>query len=127
MAAILLLRRGSSPSTTQAEPYFNTEKNTLQIGTGTSTITLARMDSINTGSFYISGDITASNLSLGGNLSVAGNITFGGSLITLGDSDTDNIVISGELSSSLIPNNDTRLILVLQLIDIKIYIQFLLQ
>ena len=51
------------------------------------------------------GNISASNLQLSGNANIDGNITLGGT-ITLGDSDTDNIIISGELSSSIIPDAD---------------------
>lgn len=52
-----------------------------------------------------SGDITGSNLQLSGDANIDGNITLGGT-ITLGDADTDNIIISGELSSSIIPDAD---------------------
>jgi uncharacterized coiled-coil protein SlyX len=100
MAAILQLRRGTSPSTTISEPYFNTGLGTIQIGDGSTSITLVKIGS-NTGNVSLVG-----NLSITGNLTVSENITFGGNLITLGDANTDNIVISGELSSSLVPNND---------------------
>ena len=97
MAAILLLRRGTTPSTTQAEPYFNTQKETLQIGTGTGTVTLARMDTINTGSFLISGDISASNIL------VSENITLGGTIILGNNSSSDEIIVNASLSGSIIP------------------------
>lgn len=51
------------------------------------------------------GNISASNLQLSGNANIDGNITLGGT-ITLGDADTDNIILSGELSSSIIPDAD---------------------
>jgi len=97
MAAILLLRRGTTPSTTQTEPYFNTQKDTLQIGTGVGTVTLAKMDSINTGSFYISGNITASNIL------VSENITLGGTIILGDNSSSDEIIVNASLSGSIIP------------------------
>lgn len=51
------------------------------------------------------GNISASNLQLSGDANIDGNITLGGT-ITLGDANTDNIIISGELSSSIIPDAD---------------------
>ena len=106
MAATLKLRRGTStPSLVQSELFFNTTSNTLIVGDGSTNHTLVKIGS-NTGNINLTGDISASNLTLSGNATVNGNITFGGSLITLGDSDTDNIVFTGELSSSLIPNDD---------------------
>lgn len=51
------------------------------------------------------GNISASNLQLSGDANIDGNIVLGGT-ITLGDADTDNIILSGELSSSIIPDGD---------------------
>ena len=105
-AAILQIRRGTNASTSsivfsESELFYNQSKETLQISNGSNTlITLARLDRINTGSLSLTGDFTASNALF------TGDITFGGSLITLGNENTDNIVIGGELSSSIIPNND---------------------
>ncbi len=105
-AAILQIRRGTNASTSsivfsESELFYNQSKETLQISNGANTlITLARLDRINTGSLSLTGDFTASNALF------TGDITFGGSLITLGNENTDNIVIGGELSSSIIPNND---------------------
>ena len=100
MAAILKLRRGTSPSTTVAEPFFNTDSKTLQVGDGSSTVTLVRLG-LNTGSIEFTGDITASNVNLSGDITIGGNIF-------LGDGVADNIVVSGEFSSSLIPNDDNE-------------------
>lgn len=106
MAAILKLRRGTTtPTLVESELFFNTSTNTLVVGQSSGNHTLVKIGS-NTGDINLTGDITASNLLLSGNAKVDGNITFGGSLITFGDSDTDDIVFTGELSSSLIPNND---------------------
>jgi len=106
MAATLKLRRGTStPSLVQSELFFNTTSNTLIVGDGSLNHTLVKIGE-NTGNITLTGDISASNLTLSGNATVNGNITFGGSLITFGDSDTDDIVFTGELSSSLIPNDD---------------------
>ena len=100
MAAILKLRRGTSPSTTVAEPFFNTDSKTLQVGDGSSTVTLVRLG-LNTGSIEFTGDITASNVNLSGDITIGGNIF-------LGDGVADNIVVSGEFSSSLIPNDNNE-------------------
>jgi len=92
MAAILQLRRGttaSKPTLSAGEMYVNTTSQSLQVGIdGSNEITLAKLNSVNSGSFNVSGDIT-----LGGT-------------ITIGDATSDNIVINADLSSSLIPNND---------------------
>ena len=93
MAAILQLRRGTNSDLSSignlsiGELFYNTDKEVLQVGTGTSNITLSRLG-VNTGSIEFTGDIT-----LGGS-------------IFLGDADTDNIIIQGELSSSIIPDAD---------------------
>ena len=108
MAGILKLRRGnnselSSITLAQSEPFYNTSKHTLQLGTnGTGdTITLVKLGEINTGSLYLSGDLTASNARLSGDITIGGNIF-------LGDGVADNIVVSGEFSSSLIPNDNNE-------------------
>jgi hypothetical protein len=92
MAAILQLRRGttaSKPTLSAGEMYVNTTSQSLQVGIdGSTEITLAKLNSVNSGSFNVSGDIT-----LGGT-------------ITIGDTTSDNIVFNADLSSSLIPNND---------------------
>ena len=101
MAAILQLRRGTSNVTlTEGELYLHQVSGSIQFGSGSSQHTLVKIGS-NTGNVSLVGD-----LSITGNLTVSENITFGGSIITLGDANTDNIVISGELSSSLVPNDD---------------------
>jgi len=92
MAAILQLRRGTTalkPTLSAGEMYVNTTSQSLQVGIdGSTEITLAKLNSVNSGSFNVSGDIT-----LGGT-------------ITIGDTTSDNIVFNADLSSSLIPNND---------------------
>ena len=52
-----------------------------------------------------SGDISGSNLKLTGNANIQGNIVLGGN-INLGDANTDDIVISGEIKSNIIPDAD---------------------
>jgi hypothetical protein len=92
MAAILQLRRGTTaakPTLSAGEMYVNTTSQSLQVGIdGSTEITLAKLNSVNSGSFNVSGDIT-----LGGT-------------ITIGDNTVDNVVFNADLSSSIIPNND---------------------
>lgn len=60
-------------------------------------------------SISASGEITASNILATGNIHAVGDITFdGGSsgTITLGSGADDNIVISGDVNSHIIPNTD---------------------
>jgi hypothetical protein len=89
MAAILQIRRGTgSVSLTDGELYLNKTTQSLQIGSNEGIISLAKLNSVNSGSFNVSGDIT-----LGGT-------------ITIGDNTSDNLVVNADLSSSIIPNND---------------------
>jgi Ni,Fe-hydrogenase III small subunit len=51
------------------------------------------------------GDISASNLQLTGNANIDGNLVLGGN-ITIGDNTSDNIILGGEISSSIVPDAD---------------------
>ena len=123
--AVLIFKQGNYTETgslAYAEPIFFTDANTLIISGGVSTYTntevtpsisagrvgyrVATIDSINTGSFLVSGDVSASNLLLDGNATVRGNITMGGSGLDFGDASDDNVVFKADISSSFIPNND---------------------
>ena len=105
MAAILQLRQGStstyiSQGPNIAEPFFDTGSNILVVGkSGTEVIKLTKLDESNIGSFSITGDLTASNAILSGDITIGGNII-------LGDDVTDDITISGQLDSDLIPKTD---------------------
>jgi hypothetical protein len=116
MAAILQFRQGTKTSFITSgpyisEPFFDTDTNIIHIGvSGSSSITLTKLEDINSGSFSVSGDISGSNLYLSGDLTASnatlgGDITIGGNII-LGDSVTDDITISGQLDSNLIPKTD---------------------
>jgi len=77
---------------------------------GTTDNTLGNVD---TGAVQIDGGVgVAKNLTVGGNLNVQGYsefvgvATFKGGTINLGDSNTDNINVSGEFVSNLVPNTD---------------------
>ena len=66
------------------------------------------------GDLEIRGDVSGSSLStgsfgrleIGGDSSILGNVTIGGN-INIGDSDTDSLTISADLTSNLIPNTDS--------------------
>ena len=101
MAAIIQLRRGSSPSSlSYGEPFINDDSASLVVGLSGSgdIITLTKLEQKNYGNLWLDGDITASNIS------ASGDIRIGGQLF-LGDEASDNIVIQGSLSSSLIPES----------------------
>ena len=114
MAAILQFRQGSKSSFISSgpfisEPFFDTDTNIIHIGvSGSSTITLTKLEDINSGSFSVSGDISGSNLYLSGDITasntlLSGDITIGGNII-LGDQVQDTITISGQFDSNLIPS-----------------------
>tara|TARA_B110000459_G_scaffold177696_1_gene202438 strand:- start:1555 stop:5217 length:3663 start_codon:yes stop_codon:yes gene_type:complete len=105
MAAILQFRQGSKTSFISSgpyisEPFYDTDTNIIHIGkSGSDTITLVKLDEVNSGSLSLSGDLTASNATLSGDITIGGNII-------LGDDVTDDITISGQLDSNLIPKTD---------------------
>jgi hypothetical protein len=112
MAAILQLRRGTTPSTTISEPYFNTSLNTLQLGTGASTITLVKLGSNTgnitlTGNLSINGGISGSTLDITGNAKIDGNVQIGGNII-LGTGSNDIITVNAPFTGSLIPQEDAQ-------------------
>ena len=115
MAAILQFRQGSKSSFISSgpyvsEPFFDTDTNIIHIGvSGSSTITLTKLEHINSGSFSISGDYEGTNINLSGDLTasnalLSGDITVGGNLI-LGDQVQDNITVTGQFDSNLIPSS----------------------
>ena len=123
--AVLIFKQGNYTETgslAYAEPIFFTDANTLIISGGVSTYTntevspsitsgsvnyrVATIDAINTGSFLVSGDVSASNLLLDGNATIRGNITMGGSGLDFGDASDDNVVFKADISSSILPNDD---------------------
>ena len=100
MAALFQIRRGVSGSLSNGELYYNQTTQSLQLGTDTnSVITLAKLNETNSGSFRVSGDISASgNVFINGDTRIVGNLTFG-------DSNAfDTVTVVASLSSSLIPS-----------------------
>ena len=118
MAAILQFRQGSKASFISSgpyisEPFFDTDTNIIHIGvSGSSSITLTKLEDINSGSFSVSGDISGSSLYLSGDITasntlLSGDITIGGNII-LGDQVQDNITVSGQFDSDLIPSSSAQ-------------------
>jgi hypothetical protein len=57
------------------------------------------------GSFNLTGAISASSLNISGDTTIDGNLVLGGN-ITIGDSDTDTIVVAADFSGSIIPDGN---------------------
>ena len=56
------------------------------------------------GSFNLTGSISASSLNISGDTTIDGNLTLGGN-ITIGDANTDSISVTADFLSSLIPDS----------------------
>ena len=88
--------------------------NSVFIGIATfNDITDNTLGDANTGAVQIDGGLGINkNVTVGGNLNVQGYsefvgvVTFKGGTINIGDSNTDNINVSGEFISNLVPNTD---------------------
>ena len=80
----------------------------LQVTSGISTFyDTTQSTSATTGAVIINGGVgIAKNVNIGGNLTVTGTTTFNGGTITLGDADTDNVVFSADVDSSITPDDD---------------------
>jgi hypothetical protein len=61
-------------------------------------------NSQNSGSFNLTGAISASSLSISGDTTIGGNLTLGGN-ITIGDATTDVVTVTAGFSGSLIPDS----------------------
>ena len=106
----LKFRRGNtaqqSGSLAFGEPYFNTDFNTLVVGSTAGDVVLA---SAGTSSAFVgahvsaSGYVSASSLEITGNANIGGDVTIGGK-ITIGDNTSDTVTVVASLSSSLIPS-----------------------
>ena len=62
-------------------------------------------NSQNSGSFNLTGAISASSLSISGDTTIGGNLTLGGN-ITIGDTSTDSVTVTAQFSGSLIPDGN---------------------
>ena len=106
----LKFRRGNtaqqSGSLAFGEPYFNTDFNTLVVGSTAGDVVLA---SAGTSSAFVgahvsaSGYVSASSLEITGNANIGGDVTIGGK-IQIGDNTSDTVNVVASLSSSLIPS-----------------------
>ena len=81
-------------------------KKIIVSGSQASLNSVAVDSSVSAATITSTGDISGSNLKLTGDANIDGNIVLGGN-INLGDANTDNIIISGEISSSIIPDADS--------------------
>jgi hypothetical protein len=84
--------------TTNASTFnlFNADASTVNAFGAASTITIGAI---------LSGTTTIrNNLQVNGNLTVQGLSTLNGGTLTLGDSNTDNVVFGADVNSSIIPN-----------------------
>ncbi len=102
MASLFQIRRGSgSVDLNAGELYNNQTLRTLQMGVlDSSSVTLAKLNEQNSGSFDITG-----NLIVSGNTTIVGNLQFGST------SSVDTVTLLSEVSSSIIPytNNTFKL------------------
>ena len=100
MASLFQIRRGQSltGSLASGEIYYDMTSQSLALGLGSgNNIQLAKIDGINSGSFTVSGDITASNMYLSGDLRVSGSLI-------IGDTNVDTVTVVADFGSNLIPN-----------------------
>ena len=102
--AVFQIARGvTTSSLSNGELYYNTTNQALEVGSNISTIiTTAKLNESNTGSFKVSGDISASgNLFINGNARIVGHLTFG-------DSDAlDTVTVVANFGSDLIPSQSS--------------------
>ena len=103
MATLFQIRRGSgSVSLVDGEIYLHKGSGSLQVSMGSYPLTLAKVDSINSGSFSIIGDITASNAYFSGDVAISGNLF-------LGNTSGDNISVPGVFTTNLVPGGNGTL------------------
>lgn len=102
-SAILQFRRGIYINDLSlGEPFLDTATESLYIGGASNGFVIPTLGGINSGSLFLTGDISASNATFGGTVTISGDIVIGGSII-LGDNPVDVIELNGVLSGSLIP------------------------
>jgi len=80
----------------------------LQVTSGISTFyDTTQSTSATTGAVVLDGGLgVAKNVNIGGNLTVTGTTTLNGGTVTLGDANTDNVVFSADVDSSITPDDD---------------------
>ena len=82
----------------------------LLVNSGVSTFSdTTQSTSATTGAVVLDGGLgVAKNVNIGGNLTVTGTTTLNGGTVTLGDADTDNVVFSADVDSSITPDDDDQ-------------------
>lgn len=94
--ATLILKQDDGTGIVEGQLEYSVSKKTIVVGDGTTQIFGAKIDSTNSGSMHLSGDITASNASFSGDVSISGNLF-------LGNNTSDNINALGVFTSDLKP------------------------
>ncbi|NDF99824.1 MAG: hypothetical protein EB101_13120, partial [Chitinophagia bacterium] len=86
---------------------------TLQVDGITTLANVTESSDKDTGSLVVEGGVgVEKNLNVGGNLNVIGNaviqgtLTANGGTLTLGDTETDNVVFNADVNSHILPNTD---------------------
>jgi uncharacterized delta-60 repeat protein len=103
MAAIFQIRRGTTTeSLTEGELYLHQASGSLQIGSGSSVVTMAKLNEPNIGNFNVTGNITASNAYFSGDVAISGNLF-------LGNNTGDNISVPGVFTTNLVPGGNGTL------------------
>jgi uncharacterized delta-60 repeat protein len=103
MAAIFQIRRGTTTeSLTEGELYLHQGSGSLQIGSGSSVVTMAKLNEPNIGNFNVTGNITASNAYFSGDVAISGNLF-------LGNNTGDNISVPGVFTTNLVPGGNGTL------------------
>lgn len=119
MATQIQFRRGTTAQHSSftgaiAEVTVNTTNKSVHVHDGSTAggFELARADLSNASGLSLAGLTTVANLKVSNDLYVSGvstfvgAVTFQGGTITLGDANTDNVVFTADVNSSIIPNID---------------------
>jgi hypothetical protein len=115
MAQTIKLKRtavqGKIPTTSNldlGELAINTHDGRLFFQKDDGTLSIQEILTTNSqtsGSFNLTGAISASSLSISGDTTIGGNLTLGGN-ITIGDASTDSVTVTAQFSGSLIPDGN---------------------
>ena len=103
--AILKIRRAASasPSLTAGELFLNYTTGTIQFASGSSNavVNLLPLGKSITGNINLNGNITATNITTTGDITIGGNIILGNEI-------QDNITVTGQFDSHLIPSESNE-------------------
>lgn len=105
-STINLLPAGLNPIVYQAKLVIDSISITANSISTTGTNTDLLLNTTGTGQVVVGTVGHNTDVLINGNLHATGNITADGGTITLGDTDTDNVVFAADINSNLIPNID---------------------